>query len=92
MCPFSGTRDNFNFFGSKIDLGLEIQKTNVNKNHHPRDTMCASFQAKQTILTFMTQICPKKNLGLETHRTNVGIRMIILEILCVPIFRQSRQF
>ena len=69
----------------KINLGLEIQKTNVSKNHHPQDSMCANFHVKGTILTFLTQICPKMDLGLEIHKTNVGIRIIILEILCVPI-------
>ena len=71
----------------KIDLGLEIQKTNVENNHHPRDTMCANFQAKQTTLTSLAQSLPKMDLGLEILKTNVGIRTSSFEILCVPIFR-----
>ena len=43
------------------------------------------------ILTFLVQICAKKDLGLEIQKSNVGIRMIILQILCVPIFRQNGQ-
>ena len=39
--------------------------------------------------TFSTQ---KLDLGLETQETNVGIRINILEIPCVPIFRQNGQF
>ena len=62
-----------------------------NKNHHPRDTMSAKFQAKQTTLPFLAQICPKRNLELEIHKTNVGIRISILEIPFVPIFRQNAQ-
>ena len=31
------------------------------------------------------------DLGLEIQKTNVGIRMSILEIPCVPIFRQNEQ-
>ena len=31
------------------------------------------------------------NLGLEIQKTNVGIRMIILEILYVPVFRRNEQ-
>ena len=62
-----------------------------NKNQHPRDTMCANLQTKRTTLTFLTQICPKGNLELEIHKTNVGIRISILEIPCVPIFRQNGQ-
>ena len=76
---------------SKTDSRLEIQKTNVNKNHHPGDTMNANFQAKPTTLTFLTQIFTKIDLMLETHNINVGVRMIIFEILCVPIFRQNEQ-
>ena len=64
MNPFSDKTDKFDFFGQKIDLGLEIQKTNVNKNHHPRDTICANFHAKQTTLTFLAQICPKMDFGV----------------------------
>ena len=75
----------------KTDSRLEIQKTNVNKNHHPGDTMYANFQAKPTTLTFLTQIFPKIDLMLETHNINVGVRMIIFKILCVPIFRQNEQ-
>ena len=44
--------------------------------------MCANFQAKQIALTFLDQISPKMDLGLEIQKTNVGIGIIILEILC----------
>ena len=71
----------------KIDLGLEIQKTNVKNNHQPRDTMCANFQANQTTLTSLAQSLPKIDLGLEILKTNVGIRTSSFEIRCVPIFR-----
>ena len=53
--------------------------------------MCTNFQLKQTTLTFLAQICPKRKLGFEIQKTNVGIRISILEIPCVPIFRQNRQ-
>ena len=53
--------------------------------------MCANFQLKQTTLTFLVQICPKRKLGFEIQKTNVGIRISILEISCVPIFRQNGQ-
>ena len=53
--------------------------------------MCVNFQAKQTMLTFLTQICPKMDLNFEIEKTNIGIRISILEIPCVPIFRQKRQ-
>ena len=53
--------------------------------------MRTNFQAKQTALTFLAQICPKMDLGLEIQKTNVGIRITIFDISCVPIFRQHRQ-
>ena len=49
--------------------------------------MCANFQLKWTTLTFLAQICPKRKLGFEIHKTNVGIRISIF----VPIFRQNGQ-
>ena len=51
--------------------------------------MYGNFYAKQTTLTFLAQICPKRNLKLEIQKTNVWIRINILEIPCVPIFRQN---
>ena len=53
--------------------------------------MCANFQAKRKTLPFFAQICPKGSLELEIHKTNVGIRISILEIPFVPIFRQNGQ-
>ena len=53
--------------------------------------MCANFQSKQTTLTFLAQICPKRKLGFEIQKTNIGIRISILQIPCVPIFRQNGQ-
>ena len=53
--------------------------------------MHANFQTKQTALTFLVQICPKMDLGFEIQKTNIGIRISILEVLCVPIFRKKGQ-
>ena len=53
--------------------------------------MCTNFQLKRTTLTFLAQICPKRKLGFEIQKTNVGIRINIFEIPCVPIFRQNGQ-
>ena len=53
--------------------------------------MCTNFQLKWTTLTFLTQICPKRKLGFEIRETNVGMRISILEIPCVRIFRQNGQ-
>ena len=53
--------------------------------------VCASFQAKQTALTFSAQICPKVDLGLTVQKIIVGIRISILDIPCVPSFSQNEQ-
>ena len=86
---------NFNFFGLNFPKNgfrfwnSESKCRNLNQNL--RDTMCANFWAKQTTLTFLAKICPKKDLGLEIQITNVEIRISILEIPCVRIFRQNEQ-
>ena len=54
--------------------------------------MCVNVQLKRTTLTFLAQICPKRKLGFEIQKTNVGIRISIFEIPCVPIFRQMDNF
>ena len=42
-------------------------------------------------MTILAQICPKRNLKLEIHKTNVGITISILEISSVSIFSSNRQ-
>ena len=53
--------------------------------------MYANFQAKRTILTFLTQICPKMDFWWDIQKAIAGVRISILEIPCVPIFRQNGQ-
>ena len=53
--------------------------------------MCANFQSKWTALNFSAQICPKKDLGFEIEKNNVGIRINIVKTLCVSIFSQAGQ-
>ena len=52
--------------------------------------MC-QFSVTTDNLTFLPQICAKRKLGFEIPKTNVGIRISIFEIPCVPIFRQNGQ-
>ena len=40
--------------------------------------MHVNLQLKQRTLTFLAQICPKFNLGLETEKSNVGISINIV--------------
>ena len=49
------------------------------------------FSVETDNFTFLTQICPKRKLGFEIQKHNVGIRISILEIPCVPIFRWNGQ-
>ena len=77
-----------------MDIGLKFQKTNLRIRISIVKILslslyvcvyvcvCANFQAKQIVLTFSDQISTKMDLGLEIQKTNVGIRIIILEILC----------
>ena len=53
--------------------------------------VCANFQAKQTALTFLAQICPKMDLGLAIQKTIVRIRISILNIPYVSIVSQNKQ-
>ena len=53
--------------------------------------VCANFQAKQTALTFLAQICPKMDLGLAIQKTIVRIRISVLNITCVSIVSQNKQ-
>ena len=48
--------------------------------------MCANFPAKRTTLTFWPRFAPKMDFGLEIQKTDVEIRISILE-MCVPICR-----
>ena len=46
----------------------------MNKKHHPQDNMCANFQAKQTTLIFLAQICLKMDFGVGISKIKVWIR------------------
>ena len=50
--------------------------------------MC-KFSAKMGNFDFLSQICPKVNLGLKNEKTNVGIQITFLEILCVTVLSQN---
>ena len=70
------------------DLGLKFEKTS---RYCVCMCVCTNFQAKQTALTFAAQICSKIDLGLAIQKAIVGIRISILDILCVLIFSQNEQ-
>ena len=95
MCQFSPKLDHFDFLGLNLPKnGFRVknsEKKYWNKSQHSQDGMRANFQKKRTTLIFFFQIWPKRKLGFEIQETNVGIRISILEIPCVPIFRQNGQ-
>ena len=96
VCQISGKTNNFDFFSPNFPKnGFRVGNSENycwNKNQHPRYTMCAKFQSKWTTLNFSAQICSKKDLELETEKSNAGIRIKIDETLCVPIFSQTGNF
>ena len=51
--------------------------------------MCPNFQAKWKTLTVLAKISPNMNLVFEMQENNVGIRISILEMSCVPIFESK---
>ena len=75
------------------DLSLEFKKTNIEIRIDIFEILCvcvyvwvclsANYQVKQTAMTFSAQICHKKDVGLEILKTNAGIRISILDMLCV---------
>ena len=69
----------------------EILCVTISKKQVIRDTMHASVQTKQTTLNFLAQTSPKIDLGFKIQKTNVEIRISILETPCVPIFKQNGQ-
>ena len=74
-----------------MDLGFEIRKTNIGTRIRNLEITCANFQAKQTTLTFLAQICPKMDFWSEIQKANVRIRISIFKILLVPIFKKKRE-
>ena len=60
-------------------------------NKHAQDILCANIQAKQTTWALQFKFDQKMELRLEIQKTNVGVIISILEILCVSIFRQNKQ-
>ena len=73
-----------------MDLGFEIQKMPEKESTSSRYLKC-QFSCKSDNFDFLVQICPKIDLRLQIQKTTVGIRISILQILFVPIFRQNRQ-
>ena len=92
---FSGKKDNFDFFGPNLPKNGFWGRNFKNLNPYLESALLRyhvyQFQLKWTTLTFLAQICPKRKLGFEIQETNVGMRISILEIQCVPIFRQNGQ-
>ena len=95
VCQFSGKTNSFDFFRPNLPKsGPRVGNSENccwNKNQHRWYTTCANFQLKWTTLNFLAQICWKMDLGLEIQKTNVRIRISIVKIPSVPIFRKNGQ-
>ena len=85
----------FDFFGTKLlKNGFRFGNPenwcrnleSVSSRYH----VCL-FSGKMDNFDFFNPNLLKINLGLEIRKTNVGIRISIFEISCVPIFRQNGQ-
>ena len=76
-----------------MELGLEIQKTNANKNLHPRDTVCANFQAKRLkhFLHFRSKFAQKVILRSEFQRYKSGFENCTSKVWYLPILSQNGQ-
>ena len=72
-----------------MDLGFEIQKTNVGAKIKNLEITCVPI-FRQT-LTFLAQICRIMDLRSEIQKTNVGIRISIVKMPCMPIFRKNEE-
>ena len=57
----------------------------VSLQAHPQDTLCTSFQAKWRIQHFRLKFAKKIDISLEFQKTNLRVRISILEILCVCV-------
>ena len=83
VCQFSGKTNSFDFSGPNLPKsGFRVGNSEnyyQNKSQKPRYTMYVNVQSKWTTLNFLAQICPKKDLGFETEKNNVGIRININE-------------
>ena len=52
---------------------------------------CVTTSDKRSNSFSWDWLCPKRNLGFEIQKNNFGKRICILEIPCMPIFRQNGQ-
>ena len=94
MCQFSAELDNFEFLVQicpKMDLGFEIEKTNLGIRISNLDITCVPLSGKTKTLTFLTQICSKMDLGSEIQKANVELRISMVKMSCVPIIRKNGQ-
>ena len=95
VCQFLVKMNNFDFFSPDLSKkGFRVrnwEKQCRNKNQHHRDTLCTNFQPNWTTLTFLAQIWPKMDLGSIIQKTNVGIRISIVKMSRLPIFRKNGQ-
>ena len=78
------------FFDSNLSRNGFLGLTPDLESFRPRCNVC-QFSGKTYSFDFFSPNLPKTDLGLEIQKTNDAIRINILEIPSVPVFRQSGQ-
>ena len=73
--------------GDATVCGTWFSCSRCSRRLHYSLSLCANFQAKQLALTYSDQISPNMELRLQIEQINVGMRIIILTLLYVSIFR-----
>ena len=89
---FLNKTDNFEYLGPNFPkTGFWGKNFKVwIRNQHPWDTMWTSFQKGQ-LWIFRPKFSQKWSLGSKFQKSKSGFVVSILEILCIPIFRQTGQ-
>ena len=96
VCQFSGKWTALIFSAQiyqKMDLVLEMQKTNVRIRIKILMVSCAPmFRQSGQLCYFRYKFAKKLFLGSEFWKSKSGFRITTSKLPCPPIFRQNRQF
>ena len=92
-CQFWGKTDKLDFLDPNLPKnefwGCNFKDQSPNSESAlPRYHVC-QFSVQTDNFDFFGPNLPKKKIKIEIQKTNVGIRISMFEIPCVPIFRQN---
>ena len=95
VCQFSGKTNSFDFFSPNLPKNeFKVGKSKkycCNKNSILDIPCVPIFSQNELLRIFPSKFLQKKDLGLETEKSNVRTKIKIVETLCVPIFSQTGQ-